>query len=132
MSRLTSEELSDIVIESLALSVVLLDKFETMDQNGLFTMRAKQSLKATIPHIEAYVNKLIEPRHKDEEEHFKKGATVIQELTNRIETSLSSENILDISTRKKWLKEFIDATALFPKQKEELYEAIRDSEILNY
>jgi len=132
MSKLTSQELSDVVIESLALSVVLLDKFETMDQNGLFTMRAKQSLKATIPHVEAYVSKLIVPKNKDEEEHFKRGATVIQELTNRIETSLSSENILDISTRKKWLKEFIDSTALFPKQKEELYEAIRDSGILNY
>jgi hypothetical protein len=130
--KLTSQELSDVVIESLALSVVLLDKFETMDQNGLFTMRAKQSLKATIPHVEAYVSKLIEPKSKDEEEHFKRGATVIQELTNRIETSLSSENILDISTRKKWLKELIDTTALFPKQKEELYEAIRDSGILNY
>jgi hypothetical protein len=132
MNKLTSEELSDVVIESLALSVTLLERFETMDENGLLTLRAKQSLRNTIPHIEGYVNKLIAVRHEDEEEHFKKGATVILELSNRVETALKSENILDISTRKRYLKELIDLTVLFPPQKEELYEAIRDSGILNY
>jgi hypothetical protein len=57
---------------------------------------------------------------------------VILELSNRVETALKSENILDISTRKRYLKELIDLTVLFPPQKEELYEAIRDSGILNY
>jgi hypothetical protein len=132
MSKLTSEQLSDVVIESLALSVTLLERFETMDENGLLTLRAKQSLKNTIPHLEGYVSKLIAVRHEDEAEHFKKGATVIAELSNRIERSLSPENILDISTRKKYLLDLIGATVLFPKQKTELYEAIRDSGILNY
>ena len=130
--KLTSEQLSDVVIESLALSVTLLERFETMDQNGLFTQRAKQSLKQTLPHIEAYVSKLITVNADDEVEHFKKGATVIAELSNRIERSLKAEHILDISTRKKYLLDLIGATVLFPKQKTELYEAIRDSGILNY
>lgn len=130
--KLTSEQLSDVVIESLALSVTLLERFETMDQNGLFTQRAKQSLRQTLPHIEGYVNKLITVNADDEVEHFKKGATVIAELSNRIERSLKAEHILDISTRKKYLKEMIETTALFPAQKEELYDAIRDSGILNY
>ena len=130
--KLTSEQLSDVVIESLALSVTLLERFETMDQNGLFTQRAKQSLRQTLPHIEGYVNKLITVSADDEVEHFKKGATVIAELSNRIETSLKAEHILDISTRKKYLKEMIQLTALFPAQQEELYDAIRDSGILNY
>jgi hypothetical protein len=132
MNKLTSEELSDVVIESLALAVTLLERFETMDQNGLFTQRAKQSLRQTLPHIEAYVNKLITVNADDEVEHFKKGATVIAELSNRIERSLKAEHILDISTRKKYLKEMIQTTALFPAQQEELYDAIRDSGILNY
>ena len=105
MSKLTSEELSDVVIESLALSVTLLERFETMDENGLLTLRAKQSLRQTLPHIEAYVSKLITVNADDEVEHFKKGATVIAELSNRIERSLKAEHILDISTRKKYLKE---------------------------
>ena len=130
--KLTSEQLSDVVIESLALSVTLLERFETMDQNGLFTQRAKQSLRQTLPHIEAYVSKLITVNADDEVEHFKKGATVIAELSNRIERSLKAEHILDISTRKKYLKEMIETTALFPAQQEELYDAIRDSGILNY
>ena len=130
--KLTSEQLSDVVIESLALSVTLLERFETMDQNGLFTQRAKQSLRQMLPHIEGYVNKLITVNADDEVEHFKKGATVIAELSNRIERSLKAEHILDISARKKYLKEMIQLTALFPAQQEELYDAIRDSGILNY
>ena len=130
--KLTSEQLSDVVIESLALAVTLLERFETMDENGLFIQRTKHSLKGTIPHIEAYVNKLITVNADDEVEYFKKGATVIAELSSRVERALKAEHILDISTRKKYLKEMIQLTALFPAQKEELYDAIRDSGILNY
>ena len=67
--------------------------------------RAKQSLRQTLPHIEAYVNKLITVNAEDEVEHFKKGATVIAELSSRVERALKAEHILDISTRKKYLKE---------------------------
>lgn len=130
--KLTSDELNDVVIESLALAVALLERFETMDENGLLTLRAKQSLRQTIPHIEGYVSKLIAVRHEDEAEHFKKGATVITELSNRIDSALKVNNILDISARKNYLESLIDATVLFPPQKKELYEAIRDSGILEY
>jgi chaperonin GroEL (HSP60 family) len=132
MSKLTSEELSDVVIESLVLASALLERFETMDQNGLFVQRAKNSVRTALPHIEEYVKKLITAREADEEDHFKKGATVIAELSNRVEKALGMENILDISSRKEYLKEFIEETALFPIQKTELYEKIRDSGILNY
>ena len=130
--KLTSEQLSDVVIESLALAVTLLERFETMDENGLFTQRAKQSLRQTLPHIEAYVSKLITVNADDEVEHFKKGATVIAELSSRVERALKADNIIDISTRKRWLRDFIGTTVLFPKQQDELYEAIRDSGILEY
>lgn len=130
--KLTSDELNDVVIESLALSVALLERFETMDENKLLALRAKQCLKNTIPHIEGYVGKLISVRDEEDAEHFKRGATVIAEMSNRIERALELNNILDISTRKKYLEEIIDATVLFPPQKKELYEAIRDSGILEY
>jgi response regulator RpfG family c-di-GMP phosphodiesterase len=132
MYKLTSDELNDIVIESLSLSVALLERFETMNENNLFTHRAKQSLKQTIPHIEGYVGKLIEVRDEEDAEHFKRGATVIMELSNRIDSALKVNNILDISSRKRHLEALIDATVLFPPQKKELYEAIRDSGILEY
>jgi chaperonin GroEL (HSP60 family) len=130
--KLTSEELSDVVIESLVLASALLERFETMDQNGLFVQRAKQSVRTALPHIEEYVKKLITAKEDDEEEHYKKGATVVHELSSRVEKALGMENILDISNRKEYLKEFIEDTALFPVQKTELYEKIRDSGILNY
>ena len=94
--------------------------------------KALSDTTTTLPHIEAYVTKLIAVRHEDEAEHFKKGATVIAELSSRVEKALSGANILDISGRKKYLKDIIETTVLFPKQQEELYEAIRDSGILDY
>ena len=132
MNKLSSEELSDVVIESLALAVALLERFETMDRNGLFVQRAKQSLKTVIPHVEEYVSKLIIPRAEDEIEHMKKGATVVSELSGRIENALQGINVLDISSRKDILKEIINEITLTKPKKKILYETIRDSGILEY
>lgn len=132
MNKLSSEELSDVVIESLALAVALLERFETMDRNGLFVQRAKQSLKTVIPHVEEYVSKLIIPRAEDEIEHMKKGATVVSELSGRIENALQGINVLDISSRKDILQEIINETTLTKPKKKILYETIRDSGILEY
>ena len=130
--KLSSEELSDVVIESLALAVALLERFETMDKNGLFVQRAKQSLKTVIPHVEEYVSKLITPKEEDEIEHMKKGATVVNELSARIENALQGINVLDISSRKDILQEIINDTTLTKPKKRILYETIRDSGILEY
>jgi hypothetical protein len=130
--KLLSEELSDTVIESLSLSVALLERFETMNKNGLLVQKAKQSLNIVIPHIEEYVNKLITPKEEDEIEHMKKGATVVSELSMRIENALKGTNILDISSRKEILQEIVNDTTLTKPKKRILYETIRDSGILEY
>ena len=127
---LTSEELSDVVIESLALTVILLEKFEIMNKNDLFVQRAKQSLRNTLPHIEDYVSKLIKVHAEDEREHFKKGATVISELSNRIEKALKTKNIMDISTRQDVLKDILDKNPA--PIMDIIYDRILQSEILNY
>lgn len=130
--KLSSEELSDVVIESLVLSVALLERYETMNKNGLFVHKAKQCIKTTLVHIEEYVKKLITAKKEDEIEHFIKGATVIAELSSRVEKAVKTKNILDISTRKDYLKEFIYDCSLPEKDKELLYNKIVKSEILNY
>jgi hypothetical protein len=130
--KLTSEELNDIVIESLVLATTLLEKFEIMDENGLFVQRAKQSIRTALPHIEKYVEKLITAKEADEVDHFKKGATVIAEISSRVTKALKTENILDISRRQKYLKEFIYDSSLHKKDKELLYDKIVKSGILNY
>jgi len=132
LNKLNSQQLSDVVIESLSLSVALLDRFETMKENGLLVQKAKQSLNIVLPHLEEYVSKLIIPKEIDEEDHMKKGATVVSELCLRIENALQGTNVLDISSRKEILKEIVQKTVLFPSQKDELYESIRDSGILDY
>ena len=130
MSKLTSEELSDVIIESMALSVSLLERFEIMNDNNLFVQKAKLSLKNTIPHIENYVNKLIKVHSQDEEDHFKKGATVISELSNRIETAVKTRNIMDISTRQDVLKDLLSKNPA--PIMDIIYDEILKSEILNY
>lgn len=130
--KLSSQQLSDVIIESLSLSVALLDRFETMKENGLLVQKAKQSLNTIIPHLENYVAKLITPKEDDEVDHMRKGATVVSELILRIENALQGTNVLDISSRKEILKEIVQETALFPLQKDELYASIRDSGILEY
>lgn len=132
MSKLTSEQLSDIIIESLALSVVLLERFETMNENELFVQKAKQSLRNTIPHIESYVAKLIKVQAEDEIEHFKKAGTVIAELSDRIEKAVTTRNIMDISLRKDLLRECILTTTLLDYEKDALYKDVLETGILNY
>jgi len=97
--KLILEELNGIVIESLVLATTLLEKFEIMDENGLFVQRAKQSIRTALPHIEKYVEKLITAKEADEVDHFKKGATVIAEISSRVTKALKTENILDITRR---------------------------------
>ena len=130
MKKLTSEELSDVIIESMALSVSLLERFEIMNENDLFAQRAKQSLRNTIPHIENYVNKLITVHSQDEEDHFKKGATVVTELSNRIETAVKTRNIMDISTRQNALKDILSKNPA--PIMDIIYDENLQSEILNY
>jgi hypothetical protein len=129
-TKLTSEQLSDVIIESMALSISLLERFEIMNENDLFVQKAKQSLKNTIPHIEKYVNKLIEVHSDDEADHFKKGATVIAELSSRIETAVRTKNIMDISTRQDILKQILDKNP-FPVM-DIVYSEILQAQILNY
>jgi hypothetical protein len=130
--KLSSQQLSDVIIESMALSVSLLERFEIMNENDLFIQKAKQSLKNTIPHIEQYVTKLIKANSVHEVDHFKKGATVIAELSNRIEAAVRTRNIMDISSRQDSLQSMIANTNLGPEQQNELFESIKKSKILNY
>jgi hypothetical protein len=132
LEKLSSQELSDVVIQSLSLSVSLLERFEIMNKNGLLVQKAKQSLKTVIPHVEEYVSKLITPKEEDEIEHMKKGATVVNELSARIDNALQGINVLDISSRKDILQEIINETTLTKPKKKILYETIRDSGILEY
>lgn len=129
----SDQYLSSIIIQSLALSVVLLEKFEIMQENNLFVLKAKQLLNRMVPILESYITKIITAETPEEKDDILKGAVIIQELYARIETSLSGKNILDISSRKTILTEILDKTGrLTENQKIELFNNILDSEILTY
>lgn len=133
-NKLSEEDKKDVIIQSLALSVALIEKFELMTDNGLVVHKTKQSLKATCSLLQIYVDRIFDDSDKDEytKKGLKKGASHLTELSNRIERSLATKNLLDISQRKADLKAMIDKTVLFDVQKVELYEKIRDSGILDY
>jgi hypothetical protein len=132
--KLTSQELSDIMLQSVALSTILAEKFEIMTENNLVIHKAKQSLKTTTGFLNNYVDKVfqVDDAESEEGQHMKTGASYIAELTNRIETSLTTENLLSISDRKTLLLKIVDSTLLEATDKHLLYEQIRDSGIIDY
>jgi hypothetical protein len=52
--KLTSQELSDVMMQSVALSTILAEKFEIMTENNLVIHKAKQSLKTTTGFLSNY------------------------------------------------------------------------------
>lgn len=128
MNKLTSEQLSDVMIQGVAGSVFTLDRFETMAENGLLATRAKQAVKNCIPHLTNYVNKVFANFDVEDERHILKSATYVSELVNRMETAVSVKNLLTISDRKDILKEILEKNLI----NESVYHQIVDSEILNY
>lgn len=125
--KLSSEDLSDIMIQSLALSTLLLEKFEIMTENGLVITKAKQTVKACIPFLSNYVDKVFANFEKDEIEHITKSASYVSELIMRANTAINVKNLLTISDRKEMLLEILSKN-----NRETLYDDITDSGILNY
>ena len=130
--KLSSEDLSDIMIQSLALSTLLLEKFEIMTENGLVITKAKQTVKACIPFLENYVNKVFANFDKDELEHITKSASYVSEIMLRAEKAITVKNLLTISDRKEILLNILIKSSDNVLKYPELYKEIINSEILNY
>lgn len=129
MSR--REQQNRLVINSLVLTQLLLENFEEMAEEGIFVNRPKQVLKNAIPIFEKYLELTFGSKTLSKED-LSLGGTVITELSRKVRDALDYEDIMPISTRKEILRDLIDKTALFPAQKDELYKAVLNSEILNY
>lgn len=133
MQRKSNQYLSSIILQSLALSITLMEKFEIMKENQLFVQKSKQLLNQIIPALEQYIDKIISAEKPEEKEDIKKGAVVIQELYSRIETCLTVETILDVSLKKTILTNILEAdTKLTKKQRVALFNDILDSGILTH
>lgn len=134
MSKLQSEEINEIVVHSLVLATMLIEKFEVMEENKLFALKAKQSLRQCLGFLDIYVTKVFDVTDSDDDTtlHMKKGASVVSDLILRADKAIAGANILTISERKDILAKMLENTTLFPKQREELLKAITDSGILNY
>ena len=133
-SKLTQQELSDIMLQSVALSNTLAEKFEILTDNDFVMHKVKQSLKNSINFLNVFVNKVFNVKGEDVDtvEHMKKGASHVSELCNRIETALTAENLLSISDRKHMLDSIIAGVPISEDNKVKLYEEIRDSGIIDY
>lgn len=130
--KLSSEDLSDVMVQSLALSTLLLEKFEIMTENGLVITKAKQTVKACIPFLSQYVDKVFNNFSEDEIQHITKSASYVSELIIRANKAINVENILTISDRKEILLNILIKSSDKILKYPELYKKIVDSEILNY
>lgn len=134
MNKLTSDQLNDIMIESLVLSMALIERFEIMEEHGLVAHKAKQSTKNSAKFLQIYVDKVfdVSGETEDVKNHMKKGASHISELGLRLERSLKTNNLLTSLDRRVDLKKILNLAPLLQIQKIELENKIIDSGILEY
>ena len=105
--KLSSDELSNSIVQSLALSNALIERFEIMIDNNVFAQRSKQSVKNTIIHLTAYINKVFNPAIQDDAE-LKLWSDIVLNLQTKVDNALSDEEIVIITDRKALLRKVLE------------------------
>ena len=131
---MSSEDVSDIMMESLVLSIALVERFEIMEENKLTAFKAKQSIKASTKFLQNYIDKVFDVTGEtdDVKQHMKSGASHLIEIGNRVERSLKVQNLANLENRKEDLKKILSLAPLIGIQQDELFNRIVKSGILEY
>ena len=129
--KLTSDELSDVMIDSLVLSNMLVEKFEIMEENKLVAHKAKQSVKNAAEHLNNYINKVFNSSTNEEEDkHFRTASNIILIKQERVEKVLADKEILIIDDRKEILKDILIKSNINEELIKDIISDVDDSEIL--
>lgn len=129
--KLSSDEVSNLAIQSLALSNTLVEKLELMIENKLFAQRSKQSVKNTIIHLKEYLDRVFDPKTFNKED-LKLWSDIVLTLQNRVDKALSNEEIIIISDRKQILWKILDESYLPEKVIDEIMGKVALTEILKF
>lgn len=95
-----NEELTDTIVQSIALSIILIEKFDIMLEKGYAVQVLKSSVKTTLNHLNNYVNNLFKVDDKD----IIFGADIVLQVQSKIEFALSDKDINIFSDKKKTLE----------------------------
>lgn len=131
--KVNADDLNDMMVETVVLSSMLVDRFETMHSEGLPAQKAKMATKNAYNHLVGYVAKIFNVDLEDVEtkEHFKDGTDSIFLMIQRADKALKNENLSTVDDRLSIIEQILDNhTELDFDQKSSLVELIRQSEAL--
>lgn len=131
MAKLTSQEISDLTIGSLALANALVEKFELMIENNLLIHRSKQSVKNSILHLQDYINKIFTSQGNDAENLALWGDIVLG-VQNKIDIALSTKEIIIISNRKELLVNILKENKAPDSIIDKVMKRVEETDILKF
>lgn len=129
--KLSSEQLDDVMIDSLVLGNILIEKFETMQKHGLVMHRAKQSVTHAITHLDNYVSKIFSDGDMKGRDTLLAG-NIILIKQEKIEKALEEKEIIIISDRQQTLKEILSEHIEDENVIDEILGKVKISEILKF
>lgn len=102
---LTDEDFIDTMIQSIALSTLLIERFDKMIEEKYAVQTLKQSVKTTLNHLNSYIDNLFKGKSDDKDTIF--GADVVFAIQNKIEVALKDKHINIVSDRDKILRSIL-------------------------
>ena len=90
---MSNEKVNNLIVDTLTLTTLLIDKFEQLEESKIFAHKSKQSLKSVRPHLQNYIDKIFnfEKDTEQDEIDFKNGATVVSAKMEKVESILQED-----------------------------------------
>lgn len=123
-----SQEAKKMIVDSIILSTILEDKFETMVQKGYVLNNVKQSVKNSGRLLSSYLSRVFGDADKD----ILMGATVVSHKAEMIEKILSEETIYAIDDRKGILREILKKHGIFDNISNEIVKEVDKQNLFRF
>lgn len=130
---MNNEKVNELVIDTLSLSTLLVDKFEQLEKANLFIHKSKQSVKNVQVHLQNYVNTVFNFKKNNEQDEldFKNGATIVATKIEKIE-SILQEDVVIIGDRKEVLIGILRKYKIDEKNIVDIVKTVDVSDILKF
>lgn len=128
--KLSSEELNNIMMHSIVLSNLLIEKFEIMEEHGLPAHRVKQSVKNANIHLNNYIDKVFSAKVSEKDKNL--GADIVLFKQNKIENVLIDKEVLIFEDKKGMIKDILTKHGIFDAIADKILIDVEKSEVLNF
>lgn len=129
--KLSSEQLDDVMVDSLILSNLLIEKYEIMLKHKLVMHRAKQSVSNAFTHLNHYVSQIFDKGEMQDRDTIL-ASNIVLIRQERVEKALENKEVVIIGDRQKTLKEILSEHIEDEERIDEILEKVKISEILKF